>query len=535
MKSTLTHRGPVIASDTLAATHLERNSGLTLGWSGRLIDGPCSLLEAYHRNGIAFIDALNGSFVIAIQDHDTLHVIRDPAGGRTVFYGRLGGRWLIAVEPKGIWSAPGFSRRMRPAAVAQYFAFSFVPGSGTMLEDLWELPAGHRVELRAGAEPRLIRHFAFEHLDSQTVPIENSPQHFRALLEKEVACRMAGGSAPAVLLSGGLDSSVVTAELAAQSARPVRTYAIHFGKRYPNELEYARAVADHCGTEHREIEIRPRDAVRRLRQMVWHLDDPIGDPITAPNFEMASRLSAETHELFNGEGGDPLFGGPKNIPMLMHHWYGGVDHAPGFRERRYLATYRRGYEELGHVLTPEFRTHLDPQRDLESLLTPFFQVPGPFLHKLLAINTRLKGAHLILPKVERMLGAWGVTPLSPMFTASMVRLSFQTPPQAKLRQGIEKWMIKEAYRDRLPQHIVDRPKSGMRVPVHYWFSGALKRYARKVLNPRRLCEAGIFDPKRVRQWLRYDIEEGPGRYGLRIWMLLTFETWRRIVIEGEKL
>jgi asparagine synthase (glutamine-hydrolysing) len=87
----------------------------------------------------------------------------------------------------------------------------------------------------------------------------------------------------------------------------------------------------------------------------------------------------------------------------------------------------------------------------------------------------------------------------------------------------------------LPASVIDRPKSGMRVPVHFWLKGEMKRYARKILSRRELRRAGIFRPERVKQLLRYDIEEGRGRYGLKLWMLLTFEIWRRIVIEGEPL
>ena len=181
------------------------------------------------------------------------------------------------------------------------------------------------------------------------------------------------------------------------------------------------------------------------------------------------------------------------------------------------------------------RDHIEPRRDLEGILTPFFEAEAPvsFLDKLLAINLRLKGAHLILPKIERMLGAWGVTPLSPLFDERLVRLSFSMPGQLKLRGGIEKIALKRAYVDRLPPEIIARPKSGMRVPVHHWFQDELRRTARRVLSKRRVKRAGIFNPERVEQLLQYNISQGPGRYGLRLWMLLTFEIWRQMVIEGE--
>jgi len=103
----------------------------------------------------------------------------------------------------------------------------------------------------------------------------------------------------------------------------------------------------------------------------------------------------------------------------------------------------------------------------------------------------------------------------------------QLPGDLILKNGIEKVILKEAFRGQLPDSIIDRPKSGMRVPVHYWLKGDMKRYAKKILSKKRLEQTGIFDHKRVKQLLNYETNEGPGRYGIKLWMLLTFELWRQ--------
>ena len=497
------------------------------------------LLSAYRREGLSFVSRLRGDFVLAILDGATLHLARDGAGARTVYYGRHDGRFLFGVEPKAIWQVPGFARRLRPAALAQYLTFSFVPGEGTMLEDVFELPAGHTVTLQPDGQARLSRYFVFEDIEPADERSGEPDQfwidRFRDEFGRSVADRMPRRDDPVVFLSGGLDSSVVTAEVARQSQRPVRTFALHFGQHYSHELDYAAAVARQCGTRHEEVLIRPHDFLPRLRRMIWHLDDPIGDPITMPNFELAQHAAPYSRRVFNGEGGDPCFGGPKNIPMLLSHWYGGIARDDRFRERAYLASYRRGYEEVSRLLTPDWRRQIDEQQDLEQVIRPFFEAarPSRFLDKLTSINIRLKGAHLILPKVERMMGAAGIVPLSPLFSAEMVRFSYQLPSRLKLFGGVEKVVLKRAYADQLPAEVIARPKSGMRVPVHFWFRGELKRYARKILNRRQLKRTGMFDPQRVKQLLDYNTQEGPGRYGIRLWMLITLEIWRRIVVEGE--
>jgi asparagine synthase (glutamine-hydrolysing) len=494
---------------------------------------PEELLADYCKRGMDFLRNLRGAFVIAVLDRDRLVMARDGVGVRTLYWGRHEGRVLFGIEPKGVLAAPGFPRRIRPAALAQYLSMSFVPGEGTMLEGLHELHCGEWIEFADGTQ-RSHRFFEFEREEVDDNATD-WPGRFRDAHAQAVRERLPHGEPVGIFLSGGLDSSAVTAEVAKQHDGPVHTYAIHFGPDYPNELSYARAVAERCKTKHQEVLLRPKEFLPRLRRIIWHLDDPIGDPITVPNFELAARVSRDVSFVWNGEGGDPLFGGPKNIPMMLQHWYGGIDREPGFRERAYLASYRRGYDEWPRLLSPTIEKEIDPRRDLEGVFTPFFEAeqPASFLNKLAAINIRLKGAHLILPKVDRMAGASRLTMLSPLFDEELVRLSFRMPPREKLDGGVEKLVMKRAYRELLPPEVVLRPKSGMRVPVHHWFQGELKSYARKLLSAKELDRSGIFNSKRVAKLLAYDTEEGPGRYGLRLWMLLTFEIWRRIVVENE--
>jgi asparagine synthase (glutamine-hydrolysing) len=500
-------------------------------------------------DGPAAVRLLRGAFILAVKDGSTLHVARDGAGNRTAFYGLCKDRWLFAVEPKAITAMPGFEKRIRPVAIAQYLACSFVPGRCTMLDNIYEVQAGSTVTLREGQTPQTHRWFRFEENEpsfSEEMPTELDSSRedteaaqvasFRTEMERAVAERIPRNEPVGVFLSGGLDSSVVTAELARQiGGKNIRTWAIHFGKKYHHELDFARAVAERCGTVHEEVLIEPKQFLPSLRRMIWHLDEPIGEPITQPNYELASRVSRDVRFVFNGEGGDPCFGGPKNIPMMLHHWYGGLDRSENFRERHYLQSYRRAWEEIDFLLSDEVRSQIDVERDLDGVFAPYLRTDRPrlFLNRLTAINIREKGAHLIQPKVERMLGAHGLTPLAPLFDERIVRLSFQIPAQMKLHGGVEKVILKRAYENDLPPEVINRPKSGMRVPVHYWFQSEMRRYARRILSPRAVRDVGLFNPDRVKQLQAYDIEEGRGRYGLRLWMLITFELWRRIVVEGE--
>jgi asparagine synthase (glutamine-hydrolysing) len=493
------------------------------------------LARAWREQGTAALAGVHGSWVAAILEPRRLVLARDHVGERSLSWTRMGSRVLFASEPKGLWSLPGFTRRPSLPALAQYLAYSFVPGPTTMLADVFALRCGCALSFDGG-DPSEHRFFDFESIATDDAVDEQEwAERFRAVCGEAVAVRLPARGDVGLFLSGGLDSSVIAAELVRRAPARVHSFSIHFGPKRPSELPFARAVAERCGTEHHEIELRPRDFLPRFREVAWHLDDPIGDPITVPNFELSRRVAAITRHVFNGEGGDPLYGGPKNLPMMLAHWYGGVDHGPGSRERTYVASFRRAHDELDRLLTPEARREIDVERDLVAPLTPLLHAERPptLLGKLQAANIRLKGAHLILPKVERMTAAAGLAIQSPLFDPRLVELSFAMPGRMKLRDGVEKWVMKQAYADALPDAVTWRPKSGMRVPVHDWFLGEMRGFARELLAPRRLRANGLWSPERVKQILAYDREQPGGRYGLKLWMLLAFETWRSLVVDGE--
>lgn len=471
-----------------------------------------------------------GAWVAASLGPEGLVLARDGAGARSIYWGRLKDRVIFGSEPKAVSAAPGFDRRLRLGGLAQYLAFSFIPVDETIIEGVFAVGPGERVHCTADTMSKR-RWFVYEENPERTLTDGEWVEEFRSVHAEAIRERLVG-SAPLAFLSGGIDSSIVAAELRAQGVDPLDALTVHFGEGYPNELEFSREVSKRLGVRAHEFLVNPDSFVQRLEKLVWHLDDPIGDPVTMPNFELAREARRFGRHVFNGEGGDPLFGGPKNLTMMMHHVYGGVPRPKGFRERAYLSSYRRAYSELPYLLTAEALEQINPEQDLESVLTPFFEDDRSMLHKLLLINARLKGARLILPKVERMLGAWGLVPMSPLFDERIMRLSQQMPERLKLSAGMEKVVLKKAYANNLPESVVARPKSGMRVPVHFWFAGEMQTLARDVLSERIVKSQGLFRYERIQQLLDYDIEEGPGRYGLRLWMLMTFQLWRQTLLDA---
>lgn len=499
---------------------------------------PEDISHLFQKKGIDIIKHIQGAYVLAIQTKTHLYLVRDATGQRTIYYNHQQNRLAFCIEPKGIHALPYYSPALNISSVFQYFTFSFVPLHNTMLEGIHELPAGYLMTFDLEKNTiDLDRYFKLEDLQKHHQgDLDYWKNRIRHEIQREIDDKLTAQDDVGVFLSGGLDSSIIASQVAARHLKKVHTFSIHFGKQYLNELDFAQKVADRYQTQHHELEIRPQNFLPKLWKIIWLLDDPIGDPITVPNFELAKYAADFVPIIFNGEGGDPCFGGPKNIPMLLSHWYGGVDREQNFREKAYLASYRRGYKYLQQLLSPQLLQQFNEEQQLENILQPFFSAPKfNFLDKLMSINIRLKGAHLILPKVERMLGASGLPAIAPLFTKAITCSSMEMPAEFKLNKGVEKYILKQAFAQDLPAQIIARSKSGMRVPVRYWFQGEMKKYARKILTPKAIKRAGIFNADTVKQLLAYDSTSGLSRHGLLLWMIITFEIWRQIFIENQEI
>ena len=513
------------------------DGSVSLAVAGRLDSGVTvdDVLARYRCEQMTAIETLKGEWIVAVLDDQRLVVVRDPVGVRTVYWGSHDGRIVIGVEPKAVLAMPGFPRRLDPGAVGQFLTFSFVPGERCALLDLRELPAGHRLEIDlASHEARVVRWFIHEDIEPQADTEAAWLPLLRTAVDHAIESRVPEREPVAAFLSGGLDSSIVVSVAAAvrrqRGEPPPSTFSLHFGADCPNELSFAQEVADRAGTDHHVVEVAGRDVAPMLREMIWHLDEPIGDPVTAGNFALARAAAEHARWVLNGEGGDPVFGGPKNLPMLLAHWYPTLD-GPHAREERYLASWRRAGEEVAALLHPDLRREFDHERDLVEVVRPFFAADRPvhFLNKLMVANMRLKGAHLILPKVDRMLGAHGLTPLSPLFDVDVMRSVFGCHRESNCATASRSGSSNSAYDDLLPLSVIGDPKSGMRVPVHEWFQRDLRREAKDLLSPKAVRRAGVFDARRVQDILKYRT----GRDGLRLWMLVTFELWRRMIFEPE--
>jgi asparagine synthase (glutamine-hydrolysing) len=511
-----------------------------LGWTNPTdIDDAAIVAELLAREGTTAISRLDGAFGLAAEDREGILLARDALGERPLYYAALGGTTLFATEIKAMLAHPGLRVRPNLASLSALLVFSFIPGPDTMFESVRELEPGSWVRLRPGQPPSAPTHYwtPREDVDPEWTDADGALR-IAQLCREAIARRVpTDGRRVAAFLSGGVDSSAVVAWMAEAGLAPV-CFSVGFGYGQPNELAHARLVADHCGVEHRIIDVEPDGFIDLLPEIIWRLDDPLCDCITVPNFILARQTAPDAPVVFNGEGGDPLFGGPKNKFMILGEWYkpyGGYD-----RHRAYLASYHKFYAHYDALCTRDFAETTGGTEALCRAVAPYLDDPSveSFLNRLMKINIRLKGGQNILVKVDKMLSCNGVRSASPLFDRRLTEYSMRIPPAAKRRGDVEKYAFKKAIEARLPHAVVYRKKAGMGVPLNHWFRKTrLREYTRDTLRSQRARDRGYFRQGFVDSLLEGDgppDRYGRDRSGEMLWMLLAIEIWHRVFVEGDR-
>ena len=468
------------------------------------------------------LDKLQGmfGFVVCDIELEQISIVRDPVGARTVYY-TSGQTWWIAPQLSTL--NPYRSNQLDPIALRDYLTCSFVPGERTMWQDVQEIRPGSILNLpTAQITP-------YWQLQERVVDLESLEWHgdkLRSQLELVMREYLPPHTPVGVFLSGGLDSSCITALATQLHDAPVHTYSIHFGAECANELAFSSLVANHCHTNHHILEITFGEMWDKLPETMAALDDPIGDPLTVPNLLVGKLASQDVSITLNGEGGDPCFGGPKNQPMLIDSLYNSVTvGVASLKENRdslaaYLTSFQKCAADLPQLLKPEiFQQIQQPwifEADLNSQMS--------FLNRLMALNIKYKGADQILTKVNNLTQAAGLQGRSPLFDRRIVELSMTIPPEYKLSGVKEKAVLKQAVADLLPAAIIDRPKSGMMVPVQLGFRKYWQRQARSMLLSRHALIAPYINQELIKDWLNFNGDIW-GRYGVKLWLLVSLEIW----------
>jgi len=513
------------------------------------------LLAAYRTWGPECLSRLNGMFAFGLYDTRNRQLIlaRDRAGEKPLYYWISGDRIVFASELKAIMADPGLPRAVDLVTLQHYLAYGYVPSEACLLAGVRKVPAGHvaTYDIESGTlavrqywrlpEPESTRAESPETLDTA----------LEALLRDSVRLRLVADVSVGILLSGGIDSSLVTA-LAAQVSGRVKTFTISFaGHDAYDEAEYARRVAKHFGTDHTELVAEP-STVELLPELARQYDEPLADSSMVPTYLVSRLVRKHATVALGGDGGDELFGGYLHYSWLLRQekLRRAVPHAlrlrmgdtaarllpAGFRGRNYIL----GLSRDAPWSIAQFNSYFDGalQRRLlaplvmagvlngpppEVYKTSLFRPGQTVLQAATSIDFNTYLVDDILVKIDRASMLTSLEARAPWLDHRLIEFAFSRVPDALRATVRERKILPRRLAARLlPRGLDLARKQGFSLPLPSWLQGEWGRYVEDVLAD---ADPRVFDPT-VIQGLIKGQRRGYSN-AQRLFALVMFELWRR--------
>jgi asparagine synthase (glutamine-hydrolysing) len=562
----VTYNGEIYNYDVLAA-RLRQAGVIFRGRSDTEV-----LIEAFARWGVReTLVACEGMFAIALWDRETrtLTLARDRLGIKPLYWSRSGGLFLFASELKALHQHPGWRPEIDAAAIASFLRLGYVPAPHSVYRDTFKLEPGSLLTVSGGSEPRIERYWDLRAIVAERPAMPAGDEvdqlaELETVLRRAVRNEMVSDVPLGAFLSGGIDSSLVTALMQVQSPRPVRTFSIGFSQQGYDEAGHAKRVAAHLGTEHTEFYVE--DAVARA--VIPHLpewyDEPFADSSQIPT-QVVSRLARQHVTVaLSGDGGDELFGG-----YTRHRW---AEHA----ERARTLLPQRLRRALGHAIDalpsaavaatlralPQRLQPVHGEQKLAKIAAllgegdaggiyrrlvslwpaPEELVPGAsepqgllwdphvadlcpsFAERMMLLDALTYLPDDILTKVDRASMAVALEVRVPLLNHRVVELAWRLPLAMKLRHGTSKWALRQILYRHVPAALIDRPKQGFSVPLAQWLRGPLAAWADDLLSPGALAGSGWLAPQPILvRWREH--RRGTRDWSQSLWAVLMLQSW----------
>lgn len=532
------------------------------------------LVEGFVEWGVcATVERVIGMFAFAVFDckEQVLTLARDRLGIKPLYWGRVGGRVVFASELKAFATLPDFAPEIDRQALASYLCTGYVPAPSSIYQGIEKLEPGTLLEVRADGETRGQAYWSL--LDvaerGQAAPLDVSEaeacDRLEALLTDAVTRRMVADVPLGAFLSGGIDSSMVTALMQANSSRPVRSFSIGFHEEGFDEAEHAKEVATHLGTDHTELYVTAEQARTVVPKLPTIYDEPFADSSQVPTFLVSEMTKQHVTVALSGDGGDELFAGynrygqglrvaralrllPRPAAACLSRMIGAVppatwdrlfDVVPSrFRPRLPGDKLQKLARVLGDDATGYYRALLAQWTGAWSLVkgaTPPDQaafsedVRRRFGDELSWMQYADSVTYLpddILTKVDRASMAVSLEARVPLLDHRVVDFAWQLPAHLKMRDGQGKWLLRQLLYKYVPKTLVERPKMGFGVPIDAWLRGPLKDWAADLFDPASMARAGLLDPQPIQEkWAEH--QSGRRNWQHFLWNVLMFEAWRR--------
>lgn len=518
------------------------------------------IIAAYLKWGIGCVERFVGMYAIALLDRESgeAYLVRDCIGKKPMYYWLDGENLVFASELKPVMACPGFQKKIRKDILSRYLYQQYINAPETIFEDVYKLEPGAVLAFSGGRVKTWkywdIKEAYHRGRKNQVEDYAQAKSELKERLKKATAYRMISDVPLGAFLSGGYDSSLITAIAQEHSKEPVKTFSIGFHEEKYNEAKYAKQVADYLGADHTELYIDEKQMFDLVESIPAYYDEPFADSSQIPSMLVAALAKEKVTVVLSGDGGDEFYCGYNiyenvaqaqmldipggivhglcNLPLVRRAGIG--DKLP-FRVRviaenrnretktqfgasNYIIRAKKMVRNDGHAIPCHY--------EIES---GYGEDKWQIRRMLLDMDTYLPGD--ILCKVDRASMKYSLEARCPILDKDVMEYSFRIPHGFKFHKGDKKHILKDIAYDYIPKELLDRPKVGFGVPLDKWLRGPLKEQLLAYSEKEYLERQGIFDAEYVSGMVRDYIKTGDGgpatgaNYSKLSWSFFIFEQW----------
>ncbi|HMD00958.1 MAG TPA: asparagine synthase (glutamine-hydrolyzing) [Ferruginibacter sp.] len=524
------------------------------------------ILHAFHEWGTDAIQPFIGMFAFMLYDEakQKIYAFRDRAGVKPFYYHWKGGLFLFGSELKALMAHPEFKKDISIDAAAAFMQFGYIPAPHSIFNDTFKLKPGHFLEIdlkkRSFEEKQYWNVYDAYNKPALKIDLPEAMAETEKLLISAFQYRMVSDVPVGVFLSGGYDSSCVTALLQKNHTDKIKTFTIGVPDAGLNEAPYAKEIAAHLGTDHTEFYCTQKEALEIVPQLPFFYDEPFADSSAIPTSLVSKIAKEKVTVALSADAGDEIFAGYNRYDFVVK--YGRRLRAiPGFLRRsaaammdvipadsvpvlnkRYL--FHSRYEKLKTLFKDPSEHNLlmnmtrqMTEKDLAKLFvanasridTAFdskelIKTPPGILDQVLAVDYQTYLPDDILHKVDRATMSVSLEGREPFLDQRVIEWAAQLPSEYKYNNGNKKFIIKEIVHQYLPKSIMDRPKMGFGIPIAAWLTNELKPFVDQYLDESFIEKQQIFNNSEI-QRIRRSFYHGRTERAEKIWYLLMFQMW----------
>ncbi len=526
------------------------------------------ILHLYEEKGEELLKDLRGMFAFAIWDSekDKLFIARDHFGQKPLYYWHNGSEFAFASEIKALLALNPELKKMDPNALYEYLTLRIITPPRSMFKDVKKLPPSHYLIFEDG-KIQVKRYWQLNYISKSKASFKNVLNELDQRVQETVKYHLVSDVPVGAFLSGGVDSSLVTAMMTKFASGPVKTFAGDVPYKNFSEIAYANLVSEQYKTENHILHFKP-SLIKTLPEMVWHLDEP-SDSLTVAMYYISQLARKHVKVVLGGDGGDELFGGyhryygniyasyyamiPQSIRKNVFSkvldvlpdgsWYQSLSHKlkwihnisfydNGERYSRSLSYFYFSNGYHNSLLTEKFKKDVmafDPEASVKEYFDS--SNANELIDKMLYSDSMIRMPDHPVMVLDRMTMAHGLESRSPFLDHKLAEFCATIPPEFKVKGTKRRFIQIELAKKYLPQEVIFRRKQGFASPINYLLDNEFRLLFKKYLTNSHLVENGYFNKKIIDNLLREHLEK-KADHSQRLWLLFNAEIWHRMFIDG---